>query len=767
MLLVLPLALALFGAAAPEANSSSAAPPAQLDFSVSAGFSGWANPLPNYPLVLQGRDDDSGAYFNDLSVTPLRIRVTNRGRANVAFTLRVWNHAPPLVTAALDAAREVETHTSVAKHTQGQTNEETDQSGSVTAEFRGRELSSGGSTFSTPTMLRQEKLIARKQRTEEFFVPLAVFPLQPDGHPVGIRVELSVQGKPIGEASTLVHFLPTGSVYSAIITREANNQILYDEVEPDLPPSAKASAANFYFKHGIVAVPYSMLGPNHTILRHFQYVLISKELVDNLPPRERKLISDAVALGSRLIVYNANSNVEIGGLSHPLKRQLSWHKLGFGQIAVNPLDLSELRKALAIELGERASEAYKFFRQGQSTDMEAVSWRSQMMSKLLGVSASRGYGWALTSGSGLLALNPIWAYDYVILPALAQPLQLRFLHWSHLKTQEVFREKNRPLGGPTKYAFPVALQRAFKGDSLRSLAAFIVCFSLALVAALGTLVWLRRSLLLIALVTLAICSFAGFLFIIHRIHIAPGGTEFTQLTFIKGSTSASVVEQESLLWFFQTGSQKVDFALPLRDLVVKRVSPLREDLLTTSVEQGVLAGLRQFSVNPFLVSEVTVRGVASQQPLFNLAVREREDGSRQFLLTNATGTRLHLVLLAMQGELLDLGPMDAEQEVTLLVPSPGSRRPSIRRVQGVREIVRSFHYATFNDSYYAFGRETAQPKADYALVKAALGTLVYELVADRDRIYVVAVGNRATETSVGGVPRAPTAASELILYNLQ
>lgn len=778
--LALAATLAAVTAAAPEANHQYIAPATSLSFSVRAGFSSWANPLPNYPLVLPGRTDDAGMYYNDLAVTPLRIRVTNPGRVNVPFEVRVWNHATPLAASALLAALEMADRGAAAERNQDSSSPESSEpqrdtplqgAGASAVERLKPSLARGA--FTAPTIFRKEELIARKQRTQDFFIPVTVFPLQPGRHPVGLRIEFCVQDQPVSEAFALVRFLPAGGVYSALIARQANRQILRDEVKPNPPPETAWLPPNFYFDHGIVTVPYSMLGPNHTVLRHFQYIIISAELMRSLPARPRQLLTDAAALGSRLVVCGADSEVEVAGELHRADGELVWHKAGFGQVAVCSLDLLSLREALVEELEERAVESYRYFTRSQLDATDPTWERSLMMSQLLGEAGAPSYGWVFTGGSGLLEVNPVWAYDYVFSPALAQPLELPILHWENLWTRDVFAEKNQSGVGRRMVAFPVALQKAFMGDSLSSLSAFILYFCLVLLAATGTCLWWRRSYLLVVLIALAICGFASFAFLLQRARTAPGVTDCTELSFLKGSASASVVERELLLGFFQAGSEPVDFALPLRDLAVKRIAPIRQDMLTVSSEQGMLAGLTQFNVNPFLVSEVVLRGVTSRPPLFNLNLQKDENGPWKLRLGNATGSELRFVLLALHGDLLDLGPMAPGQEITLLLPPHDHERPegtdesSSNRVRATRETLQSFLNATLGSDYRAFGRGTAQSKIQHALDRAALAVLPYELVADRERIYVLALRNDSMGMALRGVRRPPAGASELILYNLQ
>ena len=783
--LVLALSLAPGSTAAPDANSSATSSPDDLSFSVSAGFSGWANPLPNYPLILQPqenplvfspKDEDAGAWFNDLSITPVRIRVTNTGRVNVPFDVQVSNHASPLVPSALLAAWEVVRRADEAQRSKEESgSEDRARRGSVSPGDSGVSDAAapgggrGGTTFSTVSEVRQGKFIARKQSTQDFFVPVAVFPRHEDLHPAGLKVELSVQGQPVGEASALVRFLPTGSVYSALVAQQPDERLLLDEVKPSPALETETSTPGFRFDHGIVTVPHSMLGPNHTVLRHFQYLLVSADSLAGLPRRERQLLGDAVLMGSRLAVYEANSGVDFAGRTCQPKAGLTWQVLGFGQVAVSTLGLASLREALAHELAERALEAYRYFAQRRIDSLAPASWRSRMMSELLGETHTVSYGWVFSGERGLLEVNPVWAYEYAFSPALAQPLEQPELHWEHLWTPDVFAEKENAKSGVErrKMAFPIALQKAFMGDSLRSLAAFILCSALVLIVAVGLSLWLGRSRLLVILVTLAVCGFAGSVFLLERARTAPGITDYVELSFVRGASGASVVEREILLGFFQAASQPLDFGLPLRNLVLKRVAPVRQHTFEISSQEEFFAGLDRLSVNPFLVSEVALRGVGGSPPLFDCKLKQLADGWRELRLTNATGSDLKFVQLALHGELLDLGPMPPGQELAVIVPPPGTRPVDSESVELTRVSLTSFRNRVFGPEYSEFGSDTAQVKAEHALGRAGLAMLPYELTADRERIYVLALRSEGIELAVHGVGRPPAAAAELILYCLQ
>ncbi|MEA3421770.1 MAG: hypothetical protein U9Q97_08870, partial [Acidobacteriota bacterium] len=395
--------------ACPDALPEAGTPP----FTVAGGYSGYVVPLPDYAARIVAQDDEqrstASLVYSDISLAPLHIRLSD-DYADSAVEVIVHNRSCP-VSLPTSLAFLAEPSDELAGYNSGPDSGET-----------------------APHVSCRLQAAFPSGTASDIYMPLQLYQFSRDAGSAVIQVEVLCNGQSVGKEAVELTFLPRGKVYSCLI--EADGRGL---LESDSLAIADENLANAWLKypgllqeHALVSVTPDDIGPDFRVLRHFSFIIISARTWAELDDRLRTLLTDAAAMGSRLVLYGATERVAVGSVNRSPLHGLQLRSFGFGNVAVSADDLAVLKEHMAALLRTDLYYAYSLMLGRSVENIGDALNRDLIVRRTLGNLSTGGYSWirqlaAFPQAEG--AINPIWAYYYITRAGLLHPLDVARLHW--------------------------------------------------------------------------------------------------------------------------------------------------------------------------------------------------------------------------------------------------------------------------------------------------------------------------------------------------
>ena len=624
-------------------------------FIVTGGYSGYAVPLPDYSarVVAQGDEQYSttNLVYNDMSLAPLHIRLCD-DYADSAVEVIVHSRSCPVSPPA-----------SVAFLAQS------------TTELPGY-VSDSDSRETLPYVNCRLEMAFPQGTGSDIYLPVQIYQVPRDASSAVLQVEVLRNGQSAGKEAVELSFLPRGKVYSCLIEAEGRGLLEGDSL--DLADESLEDAwlkyPGFRQEHALVSVAPEDIGPDFRVLRHFGFVILSAGTWAGLDGRARTLLTDAAALGARLVVYGAATRVTVGGEDHQPQRGLQLTSFGFGSVAVSPDDLILLREHMAELLHTDLRFAYSLAL-GRLESAGEASGRDLVVRSVLGNLNAAGYSWigrlstlAQTEG----AINPAWAYSYITRAGLLHPLDAARLHWDSRELEQA----NSELVERSKVDYPPLHSKLSTATGRTSRPyGFETALYTVLLLVLSTFWFVgKRSYLWLVLAFLILSLLATVLFSFSVGIGVPDRPSALVLSASLVSPKASVVEARNVAYISSAHASRHNIGIPSGGFALGRIAPLdasEVDVFVSANGNAEIGNLRIAPMLPLEVSFSEVRAGAAPVSFAWEALSESERG-----LSLVTSKALSFTFLVDGPRAIYLGEIQPGQPRSIILPQENMRASS-------------------------------------------------------------------------------------------
>ena len=632
----------------PDALPKADAPP----FSVTGGYSGYVVPLPDYAARIVARGDEqystANLVYNDISLAPLHIRLSD-DYADSAVEVIVHNRSCP-ISLPSSAAFLAEPSAKLAGYSFGTENGET--APHVTCRF----------TTAIPS-----------GTAPHIYMPIQLYQFPRDAGSTVIQVEILSDGEPIGKEAVALEFLPRGKVYSCLIEAEGRGLLEGDSLAPADENLANAwlKYPGFLQEHALVSVAPENIGPDFRVLRHFGFVIASIETWRGSDDRARAILTDAAAMGSRLVVYGAAEQVAVGNKDRQPQRGLQLNSFGFGGVAVSSDDLALLREHIAALLRTDMYYAYSLMPGKSSKNIGGALTRDLIVRRTLGNLSTGWYSWigqlsALPQAKG--AINPIWAYGYITRAELLHPLDVARLHWDSREQEGAGTELVERAGAdyPPLHSYLSAnIRRTTCPYGFETL-----LYTLLLLILSTFLFIYQRSYLWLALAILILSLLATVLFSLGvRIGVS-GQPSSLVVSALLVSPESSVADVRSVAYITSAHALRLDLGIPSAGFAPDRIVPLDTSDISIAVREGTSAAIDGLKVAPLLPLEVSYSEARAVTAPVSFEWEVFAEGSRKLSL--AANEPLSFAFLVDGSRAMYLGEIQPGQPRSIILPSGDS-----------------------------------------------------------------------------------------------
>lgn|GEM_PF-2959333 len=727
-----------FPDALPEAGAPS--------FIASGGYSGYAVPLPDYAarIVAQGDEQYSTAnlVYSDISLAPLHIRLSG-DYADSAVEVVVHNRFCP-----------VSPLTSMAFLVQ------------PSAELAGYVSGPEGSKALPHVSCRLQTALPRNT-SSEFYLPVQLHQVPRDAASAALQVEVLCDGQSVGKETVEFTFLPRGKVYSCLVEAEGRGLLEGDSLAPADENLANAwlKYPGFLQEHALVSVAPEDIGPDFRVLRHFEFILVSANTWAGLDDRVLTLLTDAAALGSRLVVYGAAQRVAAGNEDRRPQRGLQLDPFGFGDVAVSSGDLAAVRESMAELLRADLQYAYSLAF-GRLESAGEASERDVLVRSVLGNLNAVGYSWigqlsALARAEG--AINPIWAYRYITRAGLIHPLDSSRLHMDSREWEQAYAELVDRTGAD--YRPMHSYFSAIIGRSSRPYVLETALYTLLLLVLCALWFIYRRSYLWLVAAFLILSATATVLFSFSLGIGAPRQPIALLISASLVSPEASVAEVRNVAYVASPHASRRDIGIPSGGFALGRIAPLDTSEVNVSVREDGSAEIRNLRIAPMLPVEVNFSETQAATAPVSITREALPEGERKLSLLTEKALLFTFIV-------------DGSRAVYLGAIQPGQPRSVILSSESAQADARQVRYDAIianlaHQVYLRELREDASSSRNEELVEAAQALLSEVLLREVVRTLVVE-GRGTTVLGIhldeyplsvsSDVPRTPRV--ELLIYRL-
>jgi len=717
-------------------------------FIVAGGYSGYAVPLPDYAARIVAQDDDqrstSNHVYSDISLAPLHIRLSN-DYADSTLEVIVRNRSCP-ISLPTSVAFLAEPSVELAGYNSGP---------------------EGGETVSC--VRYRLRAVFPSGTASDIYIPIQLYQFPRDAGSAVLQVEVLCDGELVGKEAMELSFLPRGKVYSCLIEAEGRGLLEGDSLTLTDENLANAwlKYPGFLQEHALVSVAPSDIGPDFRVLRHFGFVIASAETWRELDNRTRTILTDAVAMGSRLVVYGAVEQVIVGSKDRSPQRGLQLSSFGFGDVAVSSDDLAFLREHMAELLRTDLHYAYNLAIGRQIESVGEASERDLIVRSILGNLNTVGYSWirqlsALPHAEG--AINPIWAYSYVTRAGLLHPLDVARLHWDSREWEKANTELVERAGAdfPPLHSYlsantrrttcPYGLETALYTLLLLVLSAFWFIYR-------RSYLWLVSAFLILSLLATVLFSLGVGIGV-------PRQPSALVVSASLVSPEASMAEVRSVAYITSAHASRLDLGIPSDGFALGRIAPLKASDVSVVIREGTDAVIEGLSVAPLLPLEVSYSEARAVAVPVSFTWEVLSESDRKLSLV--TSKTLSFTFLVDGPRAIHLGEIQPGQPRSIVLPS-GNSPVDVRQVRYDAFIASLAHRVYLHQSRegargagrgelpelaYTFLSEVLLYEAMRTLVVDGRGTTLLGLHLDE---YELAINDE--------VHRAPRA--ELLVYRLE
>jgi hypothetical protein len=741
--LILLLSLAIILAAAPAFAQKTAAP-ASIKVQASGGFSGWAVPMPDFAAHITIRGEIVGAsarlVYGDVSLTPLRVRISGNSTemrcviavSNRATTLRL----PPPSSYLVEPGAVMP-------------EDDTSDSAAGTVQKFSVVVPPGGGAF---------------------WLPLQLYPLPADLRTSAVEVEVTAGDAVPVKASAAFNYLQRGKLYACLV--EASPRGI-------LPPTPVGTIvrravgtgqtlSGFNQQLQLISCAPSDLGPDYRVLRHFTFIAVSAQEWREMPSRAQTIISDAAAMGGRLVIFGAPGAVQVGERNIAPTAPMQLSLFGFGDVAVTSATLEAVQGQMAELMLQKLTWAHNLGLGFSSGDVGPNAVRDLLFRTAL---FNQGYSYAWMIGladdeSGRRSVNPAWAYDYLTRAGTLHPLDSQDLHWQSVSLDGVSRElvdmsNNKRESRPIHWIIDYNLRRY----SAHSLSQAAVAFMLLVLAAAGACFARKCRYLVLAGAMLVLSAAAIGIYALRLDSYMPGSIKALQLSSTIGSADAEAAETRSVTYAYSAYSTDSKVTLPLYSALLTRISPLLDDTIQTSAASGSFT-IDKLHLEPLLPTEFSATSVERSSPPVQSIVTPVSDGEELLELTCGKDS-LRFVFFVDGTRVVYLGDIPAGARSTLVVPQsvmPAST--DARPAMAVGRAALANLYSQLNDSTYSGTPAGLEPVGLANMGDLLVSEVLRQLVADGRGMTLV--GLRAGASGIiFGKNTGSTPKVDLFVYRLK
>jgi hypothetical protein len=629
--LILLLSLAIILAASPAFAQKTPAP-ASIKVQASGGFSGWAVPLPDFAAHINIRGDIVSAsarlVYGDVSLTPLQVRIGGNSAemrciiavSNRATTLRLPPPSSYLVELGADMPQD-----------------DTPDSAAGTVQKFSVVVPPGGGTF---------------------WLPLQLYPLPADLETSAVEVEVTAGDAAPVKTSASFKYFQRGKLFACLVEASPRG------ILPPMPigtivrqPAGAGNAQSGYNQQfQLISCAPSDLGPDYRVLRHFAFIAVSAQDWQAMPARARTIITDAAAMGGRLVIFGSRGAVQVGERNIAPTASMQLSLFGFGDVAVTSATLDALQEQMAELMLQKLTWAHNLGLGFSSGDVGPNAVRDLLFRTAL---FNQGYSYAW-----MISVNPAWAYDYMTRMGMLHPLDSQDLHWQAVSLDGVSRElvdmsKNRRESRPIHWIIDYNLRRY----SARPLSQAAVVFMILVLAAAGACFARKCRYLVLAGAMLVLSAAAIGAYALRMDSYMPGSIKALQLSSTIGSADSAAAETRSVAYVYSAYSTDSKVTLPLYSALLTRISPLLDDTIQTSAASDSFT-IDKLHLEPLLPTEFAATSVERSSPPVQSSVKPVSSGEE---LTCGKDS-LRFVFFVDGTRVVYLGDIAAGARSTLVVP---------------------------------------------------------------------------------------------------
>jgi len=702
------LALSIAGialAAAPTPAEAKAAP--ELD--VSVGFAGWANPLADYAalLLLAGERDtyEASTIYHDISPTPVRVRVGVMA-AGGRIVVRTDAGIVGLPTAN---ALFIEP---------GAYNPLSSKEGSPPPQVLAYAIPPGAVEY-------------------ELSLPVCLYPPSPGMDHATLDVELWERGSLLAAKSVEVRFLPGQAVYSLLVEPEGRGLLPGEEVSLLESPqfTGRSAPVPFVVRSRLLSAAASDIGPDFRVLRHFQYVVVAHRDWELLDGAVKELLTDAVAMGTRLVVYAAEAPVVLG--AEPFAPTPDWQpvRFGYGQATVTGADLAAVRRGIRESILERLACTYELTRNAAGAD--EVGWklyRSREMSRARQFVPK--FDWIGEASEGTVrGVNPVWVYDYLTRPALSEPVSSLGFRWMSAARDEA-RQELAEWSPRQSWKYGWFLNRNLRSAVAGGIARSMAWFTLAAVALALLSLWPRLRLWWFAAGFAAVVLVVGAWLLASLGAVNPARVKVVAVSSLRSSSLSDLAERRTLAYTYTSFAQTVELGLDNKTALLTGMAPREAEDGPVRSSQGD-AWSAEVRVEALFPQETAVSTLEPAAAPIAADFAPAEDGRRVVLTGQAGG--LESAFLVNGPLCIYLGDLRDGESVKLLLPVfpeevGGFSEYNVRLVDAAIQ-----NYVGWNIEKAYSGKEQGVEAATRIMLLRAMRHVMRNLVADGKGVTVVGV----------------------------
>jgi hypothetical protein len=572
----------------------------------------------------------------------------------------------------------------------------------------------------------------------------------------------------VGKESVEFSFLPRGKVYSCLVEAEGRGLLEGDSLAPVDENLANAwlKYPGFLQEHALVSVAPEDIGPDFRVLRHFGFIIISARTWTGLDDRVRTLLTDAAALGSRLVVYGATEQVTVGGTDRSPQRGLQSNSFGFGDVAVSSDGLAAVRGPIA-ELLRRDLQFAHSLAFGRLENAGEASERDLVVRSVLGNLDAIGYSWigqlsALTQAEG--AVNPIWAYNYITRAGLLHPLDAARLHWDSREWENVSTELVKRAGAdypPLHSNLSTAI-----GRNSRQYGFETALYTLLLLVLSAFWFIYRRSYLWLVLAFMILSLLATALFSFGVGIAVPDRPRALVLSASLVSPEASVAEVRSVAYMTSAHASRFDMVVPSRGFALGRIAPLDTSEINVSVREDGSAEIENLRIAPMLPLEASFSELQAGDAPVSFTWEALSESERKLSMT--TRKALSFTFLVDGSRAIYLGEIQPGQPRSIILPSE-SPDAGARQVRYDAIIAGLAHQAYSPESLgdaHGEGKKELLELARAFLSEVLLQEAVRTMVVEGRGTTILGIHLDACQLSLSNdVLRSPRA--EVLIYRLE
>lgn len=694
------------------------------ELEASAGFAGWANPLAEYPtlFMLAGERDtnEASSIYHDISPTPVRVRVSGPAAAGREIVVRTEASVVGLPTA-----------------------------NALFVEPGVRNPLTSGPGTAPPLALRYQ--VPEGAEEFEVYLPVCLYPPSPGVEHAVLRVELWEGGSLRATQSVEARFLPARTVYSLLLEPVGRGLLDGEMVSLEDSPEFTGNAApdSFTVDSRVLSASAEDVGPDFRVLRHFQYVLVAGRDWAQLDGRTKGMLSDAAAMGTRLIVFNAEAALELRGQAFAPGKEVALARFGFGEVCVTTSGLAEVQSFIRAGVLERLARTYALSRNMlEAADVGWPLFRSREMGKEEQFVPQ--YDWIGETSRGTVELaNPVWVYDYLTRPELGEPMSLLGFHWMSPARSDARKELadwSSQLDWKYGWFLSYNLRSAVTGSIGRSLAWFtavITAFALASLWPRRRLAWFTAAFALVVIVATArvLAGMGGAL---------PSHTKVAVVSSLRSSSLSEQAERRSVAYTYSSLSRTMELELDNESTVFTGLAPREAADGGTLVSRGNgwSVGMQVDALFPQEAS-FSVLEPASEP----LKAELRPSGDGYELRLGGGGSGLQFAFITNGPMCAYLGDLGESGSTTVALPEfppqpPGFTDYSVRLVD---EAVQSYTSEHIQEAYT--GREEAVETASLLMLAQSLRQVLRNLLAEGEGITLVGLRESELELALSGQQR--------------